>query len=292
MNLNLSIIKGISIKTMIIIVIVILAICGGLYYYLYMRNRTSTTGAKAPSSELEMTQEELEFEANSKNLEDAIEDEVSLNSLKDAKPGDDDQDLTDIDEDANNSNELRMNITDKNSGQENFSDGSGNSSSDKGEAKVFFDIKVDEKPRGRIVMKLYDSEVPKTAKNFRELARTKKYQYCPFHRVIKDFMIQGGDFTNKNGTGGMSIYGEKFDDENLTLKHTKPGLLSMANSGPNTNGSQFFITTVPTPHLDGKHVVFGEVEQGMEIVKLLENHPTDENDSPSKACIIADCGLI
>ena len=169
--------------------------------------------------------------------------------------------------------------------------------------KVYFDVQIgEEKKSERIVMGLFADEVPQTAENFRALCTGEKgkgksgkplhYKNSSFHRIIPDFMIQGGDFTNKDGTGGVSIYGERFDDENLTLKHTKPGLLSMANSGPNTNGSQFFITTVPTPHLDGKHVVFGEVEQGMEIVKLLENDPTDENDSPNKACIIADCGLI
>ena len=288
MNFNLTIIKGLSIQTLIIIVIIILALCGGLYYYLYMRNR--------PKEDVPMTAEEHEYEAQSKDLENAAEDEVPLNSLKDAtlETNLDDGD-SDTDSDSGNPESIKMDIQDKNGGQENFansdnSDNSGNS--DKGESKVFFDIKIDEQPRGRVVMQLYDSEVPRTAKNFRELAKSKKYQYCPFHRIIKDFMIQGGDFTNKNGTGGMSIYGEKFEDENLKLKHTKPGLLSMANSGPNTNGSQFFITTVATPHLDGKHVVFGEVVEGIEIVKLLESQPTDENDSPSKACIISDCGLI
>ena len=156
---------------------------------------------------------------------------------------------------------------------------------------VFMDINVDGEEKS-VIFKLYDDVVPKTCTNFRELARTGKYNDCKFHRIIKDFMIQGGDFENNDGTGGKSIYGESFKDENFNIKHTKPGLLSMANSGPDTNGSQFFITTVTTPHLDDKHVVFGEVTKGMDIVKEMEALETDDNDKPKIECYIIRAGLV
>ena len=151
-------------------------------------------------------------------------------------------------------------------------------------------------------MQLYKDITPKTAENFRCLCTGEKgtgksgkplhYKGCTFHRVIKDFMIQGGDFTNGNGTGGESIYGEKFADENFVIKHVKGGLLSMANAGPNTNGSQFFLCFVPTPHLNGMHTVFGHVSGGMDVLDKIEAVPTDGQDRPKSQITIADCGQL
>ncbi|AZS76136.1 peptidylprolyl isomerase [Streptomyces lydicus] len=161
-------------------------------------------------------------------------------------------------------------------------------------ADVFFDITIDGKAEGRIIFKLYDDVVPKTTKNFRELATGEHgfgFAGSSFHRVIPQFMLQGGDFTKGNGTGGKSIYGEKFADENFQIKHTKPGLLSMANAGKNTNGSQFFITTVITSWLDDAHVVFGEVVEGYDIVKKIEGYGS-ASGKLSKKVTIADCGTL
>lgn len=165
--------------------------------------------------------------------------------------------------------------------------------------RVFFDVRIGNRKAGRISLELFNDIVPKTAENFRALCTGEKgkgnsgkplsYKGSIFHRVIRDFMIQGGDFTAFNGTGGESIYGEKFEDENFELKHDRPFLLSMANSGPATNGSQFFITTVSTPHLDGKHVVFGEVVNGKSIVRKIENVKT-QSDKPTHDLTIIDCG--
>ncbi|KAF8137113.1 cyclophilin-like domain-containing protein [Boletus edulis] len=156
-------------------------------------------------------------------------------------------------------------------------------------SNVYFDIQIDGKDTGRVVFKLYDDVVPKTTKNFRELATGMHgfgYQGSSFHRVIPGFMLQGGDFTKGNGTGGKSIYGNKFEDENFKLKHTKPGLLSMANAGPHTNGSQFFVTTVVTSWLDGKHVVFGEVVEGLDIVKAVEKVGSQGGQTSKKVTIV------
>ncbi|MFD7861101.1 peptidylprolyl isomerase [Streptomyces sp. NPDC059783] len=163
-------------------------------------------------------------------------------------------------------------------------------------SQVYFDITINDEPSGRIVFNLFDDIVPKTAQNFRELATGQHgfgYKGSSFHRVIPEFMLQGGDFTRGDGTGGKSIYGAKFDDENFKLAHTKPGLLSMANSGPNSNGSQFFITTIVTSWLDGKHVVFGEVadETSMALVKKIES--LGSQSGRTKATItIADSGVL
>lgn len=162
-----------------------------------------------------------------------------------------------------------------------------------GNPRVALDVRIGEEAAGTVVLELFKDVTPKTAENFRALCTAENgedmsYAGSPFHRIIPDFMIQGGDFTKGNGTGGKSIYGDRFPDENFDIKHTEAGLLSMANAGPNTNGSQFFITLAATPWLDGKHVVFGKVVEGMDVVRTMEAQGSRSGET-SKPVVLEAC---
>jgi len=159
--------------------------------------------------------------------------------------------------------------------------------------RVALEVRIGEEAAGTVVLELFKDVTPKTAENFRALCTGEKgegmsYAGSPFHRIIPGFMIQGGDFTRGNGTGGKSIYGDRFPDENFEIKHTEAGLLSMANAGPNTNGSQFFITLAPAPWLDGKHVVFGKVVEGMDVVRAMEGQGS-RSGGTSQPVVLESC---
>ncbi|KZV76795.1 allergen [Peniophora sp. CONT] len=162
---------------------------------------------------------------------------------------------------------------------------------------VFFDFTIDDKPAGRVIFRLYDDVAPMTARNFRELATGQHgfgYAGSAIHRIIPGFLIQGGDITTMDGSGGRSIYGRPFHDESFVRRHNRPGLLSMGNRGPHTNTSQFFITVAPGPHCDGKNVVFGEVVSGFDVVKEIEAHAsaTDILRRPEARIAVSDCGVL
>ncbi|XP_051158294.1 peptidyl-prolyl cis-trans isomerase 6 [Leptopilina boulardi] len=162
--------------------------------------------------------------------------------------------------------------------------------------QVYFDIMINDRPVGRITIGLFGELAPKTVKNFITLATTgidgKSYTGSQFHRVIKKFMIQGGDLVNGDGTGSISIYGKQFNDETFEVKHNAPGFISMANSGKNSNGCQFFITTIGTPWLDGQHTAFGKIVDGVDIIFRIEQTKTDSRDRPINPVIILESGVI
>jgi cyclophilin family peptidyl-prolyl cis-trans isomerase len=189
-----------------------------------------------------------------------------------------------------NKKELEQSIQ-QNNVQQNLNNKIKPNTNQKKGTRVFFDLYIGKNPLGRIIILCYDDICPKTVENFVSLSKI-EYKGSIFHRVIKDFMIQGGDYENRDGTGGESIHGKTFEDENLSLKHSRKGLLSMANVGPNTNGSQFFITLAPCNHLDGKHVIFGEVIEGMKFVDMIGELETDSQDRPRQEVTIYNSGVL
>ena len=202
--------------------------------------------------------------------------------------------IEDSDEEEEEEEEEEINTEDANSffemteTVEHFDNNAGQDSGEK--TLVYLDISTNGH-RGRVIIELNVSIVPKTCNNFLTLCEKKAYKNTKFHRVIKDFMIQGGDFTNNDGTGGISIYGNTFEDENFNLKNKK-GTISMANSGPNTNGSQFFINLIDTPWLDNKHVVFGNIVKGIDLIEWIGDQETTQSDVPVTDVIIEDCGRL
>jgi len=238
-----------------IIVIIIIILVSTILYYNFFANELTNSKAKINTLEKKSEQDNIEIELNNSDSEDSEE----LHS-------DDVENLFNLSDEPVESSDLNT----------------GNI--------VYLDIDYAGN-RGRIIISLNKNIVPKTCENFLALCEKKAYVGSKFHRVIKDFMIQGGDFTNHDGTGGVSIYGNVFPDENFILKHDK-GTISMANSGPDTNGSQFFISTTKTEWLDGKHVVFGKVIKGMDLVEFIETSSTDNNDKPVEDINVVDCGLL
>lgn len=251
---------GYKVQTIGIAFIGILALTICLYFYLSSKNKTVNNDVVNKNDS-----------SNNQQITTQTQDNTLSNNIL----------PSDSQENFSEQNNVQMNINEAQQGN--------NMRAEKGD--VFMHISLDDKPLGSVLCRLYDN-TPKTNKNFRDLAQSGKYNNVMFHRVIKDFMIQGGDYENNDGTGGESIYGKTFEDENFDRKHDKPYLLSMANAGPNTNGSQFFVTTKEMPHLDNKHVVFGEVIDGKEVIDEIQNLQTDGQDKPVNKVMIHQAGVL
>lgn len=269
--------------------------CGGsifgYYVYIYLLDELDDEMAMAEAIERGEYPEELEMEVETELQE--------KEPLKEEKPDEDEDIFSFPGKGPDLANKKKKKF--KEDEEESSSEEDEKNYNDDNETRCFFDISIEGQPAGRLVFRLFPAVVPKTVENFRCLCTGEKgygksgkprcYKGSTFHRIIPDFMIQGGDFTSGDGTGGESIYGNRFEDENFEIKHEKPGLLSMANAGPDTNGSQFFITTVECPWLDNKHVVFGEVVKGMKLIRKIESLGSDSG-RPSKVVMIKDCGQL